>query len=273
MSRHGIGLRTAHFAQLLENGLRQGWVEAISENFMGRGGRPLAVLERVRRDVPVALHGVSLGIGGLEPLDLPYLQSLRALAERVEAWQVSDHLCFGGYGGHRAHDLWPLPFTEEALEHVVSRVAEVQEALGRRIALENVSSYVEYTASELTEWEFTAEVARRAGCDLLLDVNNLYVNAQNHGYDPLGALERVPAERVAYLHLAGHERQDGYLFDTHGGEVSDPVWGLYAAFVRRHGPKPTLIEWDQAVPPLERVLQESNRAATIEAAALSGVAA
>jgi len=269
MSRHGIGLRTAHYAHLLEHGLPGGWVEAVSENFMGRGGRPLAVLERVRRDVPVALHGVGLGIGSLEPLDEGYLGRLAELAARVDAHQLSDHLCFAGFGGHRAHDLWPLPYTEEALAHVAARVARVQERLGRRIALENVSSYVEYQSSELTEWEFISELTRRADCDLLLDLNNLFVNAVNHGGSALAALQQVPAQRVRYVHLAGHAQCEGYLFDTHEGPVSDPVWGLYQAWVGRYGPTPTLIEWDEGVPALERLLEESRRAAALEARCLA----
>lgn len=270
--RHGIGLRTAHFSTVLEQGPGCGWVEAITENFIGRGGRPLAVLARARRDVPVALHGVSLSIGSGHPVSTHYLDALAALADQLEVSWVSDHLCFGSVGGHFAHDLWPMPFTEEALTHLVPRIAQVQDHLGRRLALENVSSYVGHRASTASEWQFTVELLRRADCDLLLDLNNLHVNAFNHGYDAAAALDAIPSDRIRCLHLAGHEDHGDYLFDAHGGPVADPVWALYAQCVRRHGPRPTLIEWDQNVPPLERVQAESARAAAIERACLAEAA-
>lgn len=269
MSVHGIGLRAQHFSTILEAGLPVGLVEVLSENFMGRGGRPLAVLERVRRDSAVVLHGVSLSLGGLDPFDESYLEQLDALAGRVEAAWVSDHLCFGTFGGHSGHDLWPLPTTEEALDHLVSRVSEVQDRLRRRFVVENVSSYVEFTDSTLSEWEFTCALLERADCELLLDLNNLYVNAQNHGYDAGAALRAIPTGRIRQLHLAGHSDQGGYLFDTHGAPVAQPVWELFAECVRVHGAIPTIVEWDEAVPPLERVLAESRHAAALEASLLS----
>jgi uncharacterized protein (UPF0276 family) len=266
---HGVGLRTKHFAQYLESRPPVDWVEALSENFMAPGGRPVAVLEKVRRDVPVVLHGVSLSIGSTDPLSESYLGQLGELARRVEPAWVSDHLCWGSHGGRYAHDLWPLPYTEEALRHVVGRVARVQEALGRQILLENISSYAAFRASEMEEWEFLAEVASRADCGILLDVNNVYVSARNHGFDPHTYLAAIPPDRVGQIHLAGHSDKGRYLLDTHDHEVPDPVWELYREVVRRMGPVSTLIEWDDNIPPLERLVEESRRAAAMEAGVLA----
>jgi uncharacterized protein (UPF0276 family) len=266
---HGIGLRTRHFADHLAGPPPVDWVEAISENFMAPGGRPLAVLDKVRREVPVVLHGVSLSIGSADPLSEHYLGQLAALAGRVEPAWISDHLCWGSHGGRYAHDLWPLPYTEEALRHVASRVERVQDLLGRQILLENVSSYVAFRASEMPEWEFLAEVARRADCGILLDVNNVYVSARNHGFDPRAYLAGIPAHRVGQVHLAGHSDRGRYLLDTHDGEVSPAVWELYRETVRRIGPVSTLVEWDEGVPPLERLVEESRRAAAVEAEVLA----
>src|SRR4051812_11960187 len=223
----GFGLRAQHYVDLLRGGARADFVEAISENFMARGGRAYDVLERVRADVPVALHGVSLSIGGLDPLSAPYLLALRELATRIDALSVSDHLCFGTFGGHYAHDLWPLPYTEEALQHVVERVQRVQELLGRQLLLENVASYVEYRASTLSEWEFLSEVVSRADAGILLDLNNVFVSAENHGFSAQTYLSALPKGRVEQFHLAGHSDAGGYLFDDHGSAVSAPVWQLY----------------------------------------------
>jgi uncharacterized protein len=266
---HGVGLRTKHFAEYLAAPPPVGWVEAISENFMAPGGRPVAVLEKVRRDVPVVLHGVSLSIGSTDPLSERHLGDLAALARRVEPAWISDHLCWGSHGGRYAHDLWPLPHTEEALRHVVARVARVQEALGRQILLENVSSYVAFRESEMPEWEFLAEVARRADCGILLDVNNVFVSARNHGFDPRTYLAGVPADRVGQLHLAGHSDKGRYLLDSHDQAVPAAVWDLYRETVLRLGSVSTLVEWDDHVPPLERLVEESRRAAVIEAEALA----
>jgi uncharacterized protein (UPF0276 family) len=265
---HGIGLRTRHFSEHLAAPAPVDWVEAVSENFMAPGGRPLAVLEKVRRDVPVVLHGVSLSIGATDPLSERYLARLAALARRIEPAWISDHLCWGSHGGRYVHDLWPLPYTEEALRHVAARVERVQEVLGRQILLENVSSYAAFRESEMPEWEFLAEVARRADCGILLDVNNVYVSARNHGFDPHAYLAGVPAERVGQVHLAGHSDRGRYLLDTHDEEVPAAVWELHRETVRRIGPVSTLVEWDDRVPPLERLVQESRRAAAIEAEVL-----
>jgi uncharacterized protein len=266
---HGVGLRAPHYGQWLAAPPRLGFVEAVSENFFAPGGRPAAVLERVRREVPVALHGVSLSIGSPDPLSARYLDALAALVERVEPAIVSDHLCWGSLGGRHVHDLWPLPYTEEALAHVVERVRRVQDRLGRRILLENVSSYVTFHAGSLTEWEFLAAVARGADCGILLDVNNVFVSARNHGFDPLAFLDGIPAERVGQLHVAGHQDHGAYLLDTHDAPVAEPVWALYREAIRRLGPVPTLVERDDRIPPLEELVAESARAAAEERAALA----
>ncbi|HET9551472.1 MAG TPA: DUF692 domain-containing protein [Anaeromyxobacteraceae bacterium] len=265
---HGVGLRTRHFADWLAAPPKLGFVEAVSENFFAPGGRPIDVLLQVRRDVPVALHGVSLSIGSVDPLSATYLSRLGALVRRVEPAVVSDHLCWGSHGGRYAHDLWPLPQTEEAVEHVAARVRAVQDALGRRILLENVSTYAAFRDQELTEWDFVAEVARRADCGILLDVNNVVVSARNHGFDPLDYLAGLPGERIGQLHLAGHQDRGAYLFDSHDHPVPEVVWELYREVVRRFGPVPAIVEWDERIPPLDEVVAESRAAAAVEAEVL-----
>lgn len=269
---HGVGLRSKHFSTWQETRVPLGFAEAISENFIGVGGRLGAVLEKVRRDMPVALHGVALSIGGTDPLNKKYLLGLKALVERIEPAIVSDHLCWGGHGGRYVHDLLPLPFTEQSLAHVAARVKRVQDFLGRQILLENVSSYLEYRASTMTEWEFLAELSRRADCGILLDLNNIYVSAKNHRFDPLDFVNGIPVDRVGQFHLAGHRDEGKYLFDTHDHPVCDEVWSLYDAAVRRFGAVSTLIEWDDEIPPFARLLAESRRAQRLEAAALAGEA-
>lgn len=270
---HGVGLRRDHFERILAGPSRVDWFEAISENYMVRGGRPLDVLTRVRERYPVVLHGVSLSIGSTDPLDEGYLDRLADLARRFEPAWVSDHLCWTSIGGHQAHDLLPLPYNEEALAHVVSRVLRVQERLGRPIALENVSSYVGYRASSMPEWEFLAEVARRSGCGILLDINNIYVSARNHGFDPRRYLEGIPADAVWQFHLAGHSDKGAYLLDTHDHPVCDPVWDLYAEAVRRFGAVSNLIEWDDKIPEFDRLEAESEKARSIHQAILAAPAA
>jgi uncharacterized protein len=265
---HGIGLRTKHFPDLLEQGRRADWFEVITENFLNVGGRPRSVLEAVRRDRPVVLHGVSPSIGSVDPLDAGYLRDVRTLADAVEPAWVSDHLCWGTFGRHNAHDLLPMPFTEESLAHVVARVSEVQERLGRQFVLENVSSYLTYAASRIPEWEFLAEVARRADCLLLLDVNNVHVSARNHGFDAGEFLRGIPVDRVAQIHLAGHQDLGTHLLDTHDAPVPDPVWALYRDAVRRFGRVSTLVEWDDHIPPLVEVLALAEKARAFEAAVL-----
>jgi len=264
---HGVGLRTKHYPQFLEERPDVAWVEAISENFMGLGGRPLAVLEKVRRDRPVVLHGVGLSIGAVAPFEKAYLNQWKALVDRIQPAMVSDHLCFGAHGGRYVHDLLPMPFNEEALEHTVRRVEQVQEHLGRQILLENVSSYLTYPSSTMPEWQFLSEIARRTDCGILLDVNNIYVSARNHGFAADDYLEGVPVDRVAQYHLAGHWDRGDILIDTHEGQISEPVWDLYRKAVKRFGEVPTLIEWDEGVPELDVLLAESAKAAQIEAEA------
>ena len=265
---HGIGLRPKHFPRLGDGTARVDWFEAISENYMVAGGRPRAALERARATAPIVLHGVSLSIGSTDALDDAYLRALADLIARVEPAWVSDHLCWSGVGGHYAHDLLPLPYTEEALAHVVERVIAVQDRLGRQILIENVSSYLTYTHSTLAEWEFLGAVAERADCGLLLDVNNVHVSATNHGFSAEAYMAGLPADRVGQIHLAGHTDMGAYLFDTHDGPVIDPVWDLYRQAVRRFGRVSTLVEWDDQIPELDVVCAEAERARAVEAEVL-----
>ena len=265
---HGVGLRHTHYGHYLQGGVKVDWLEATTENFLSEGGRPLAALEAARREHPVALHGVSLSLGGSDELNRGFLCELGQLAQRIDPAWVSDHLCWGTLDGRYAHDLLPLPYTEEALAHVVARVQQVQDALGRQILVENVSSYVQFTSSALTEWEFLAELTRRADCGVLLDVNNIYVSSVNHGFDARAFLAGIPAERVGYIHLAGHQDRGTHLLDTHDAPVPDPVWALYEEAIRRLGATSTLIEWDANIPELPRLLEESERARAAEARAL-----
>ncbi|HXJ33035.1 MAG TPA: DUF692 domain-containing protein [Candidatus Eisenbacteria bacterium] len=265
---HGVGLRPQHYPAILDDGRRADWFEVISENFMLRGGRPLHVLERVRAERPIVLHGVSLSLGATDPLNDAYLVELRALAARYQPAWISDHLCWGNYGKHYAHDLLPLPYTDEALAHVVGRVQVVQERLGRQMLVENVSSYVAFAHSTMPEWEFLAAVAERADCGILLDVNNIYVSAVNHGFDAYEYLAGIPVGRVGQIHLAGHTDNGTHLLDTHDHPVRAEVWDLYRSAVRRFGRISTLVEWDDHIPPFEDVLTEAERARAAEAEVL-----
>jgi uncharacterized protein (UPF0276 family) len=266
----GVGLRSEHYDLITRDWPSVDWFEAISENFMDSGGRPLEVLEAVRRRYPVALHGVSLSIGSVDPLDEGYLKRLKALADRIDPTIVSDHLCWTRVDGEQLHDLLPLPLTEEAIRHVARRIDQVQHALGRRILLENVSTYVTYRHSAMPEWEFLAEVAERSGCGILLDLNNVYVNAFNHRFEPSDYLEHLPGELVGQFHLAGHTDCGAYLFDTHSKPVVDAVWQLYQDALARWGPVSTLIEWDEDIPPFERLQQEAETARSIYVQVLGG---
>ncbi|MEW6055517.1 MAG: DUF692 domain-containing protein [Bdellovibrionota bacterium] len=264
----GLGLRPDHFAQVLEGRPSLSWFEIVSENFMGEGGRPHYVLEKIRSQAQLAFHGVSLSIGSVDPLKKDYLKKLKALVDRFEPAIVSDHLCWTGVEGVNLHDLLPLPYTREAVDHVVARVSQAQDFLKRRILLENVSSYLTYAHSEMTEWEFLAEISKRADCGLLLDVNNVYVSAINHGFDPLEYLGSMPRERVGQVHLAGHSTRktpEGktYLIDTHDHPVCDEVWRLYEWVTRSFGPVSTMIERDADIPALESLEQELDRARQI----------
>ena len=262
--RAGIGLRAEHFVEFLETRPAVAFVEAHSENYFGRGGKPLHFLECVRRDYPLSLHGVGLSIGSTDPLSEAYLARLGELVERLQPALVSDHLCWSSIGAVHAHDLLPLPYTEEALAHVVRRVHQVQQRLGRTILLENVSSYVEFADAAMPECEFLAEVTRRSGCGLLLDVNNIFVSAHNHGFDARRYLDTVPVNAVQEIHLAGFTAREAegasILIDTHSAPVADAVWALYEHALRRFGAVPTLIEWDADLPPLRSLLAQAAQA-------------
>ena len=265
---HGIGLRPPHFAKILDGTARADWFEAISENYLIRGGRPLKVLEKARELAPLVLHGVSMNLGGTDPLREDYLAQLDTLIRRFEPAWVSDHLCWVAVDGHFAHDLLPLPYTDEAIVHVANRIRHVQDRLGRRILIENVSSYLTYRYSTLTEWEFLAAVADESNCGILLDVNNVYVSAVNHGFDPMEYLRGVPADRVGQFHLAGHSDAGTHLVDTHDHPVPPEVWQLYREAVRRFGRIPSLIERDDNIPAFEEVVAEADTARAIEAEVL-----
>jgi uncharacterized protein len=256
----GLGLRVDHYEAILADRPPVDWFEVLTENYLVPGGKPLDYLTRIRERYPLAMHGVSLSIGSSAPLDRTYLAQVKALAARIEPEWISDHLCWTGVAGRNMHDLLPLPYTEEALAHVVERVRTVQDILERRILLENVSSYVTYRDSELTEWEFLREIAERADCLILLDVNNIYVSSVNHEFAPLDYLTAIAPERVQQIHLAGHENHGDYLIDTHDHPVPDPVWELYAAAVRRFGNVSTMIERDANIPPLEELCAELDAA-------------
>lgn len=256
----GAGLRNKHYSFILSEWPKIDWFEAVTENFMDTGGKPLQVLTDIRKHYPVALHGVSMSIGTTDPPDRHYLDQLKSLIHRIDPFVVSDHLCWTGAGGDNLHDLLPLPFTEEAIAHVVERVGQVQESLNRKILLENISTYVTYKHSVIPEWEFLVEVARRSGCGILLDLNNIYVNSVNHLFDPLDYLKAVPGEWVGQFHLAGHTDKGGYLFDTHSAAVVEKVWTIFQQALDLYGPVSTLIEWDEAIPDFARLSQEVEKA-------------
>ena len=264
----GLGLRTDHYDEILASHPRIDWFEALSENYLVPGGKPLHYLDRIRADYPVVLHGVSLSIGSSDPLDLDYLRALKGLVGRVEPAWISDHLCWTGVAGKNLHDLLPLPYTEQAIDHVAARVREVQDFLGRQILLENVSSYVSFRQSQVPEWEFLAEIAARADCFILLDVNNIYVSAFNHGFDARDFLAGIPVARVRQFHLAGHSHCGSHIIDTHDAPIVDPVWDLYRDAVLRFGNVATMIERDDHIPPLAELVGELDRARGMAANAL-----
>jgi uncharacterized protein (UPF0276 family) len=254
--RFGLGLRREHYRDFLEGGVDVDFVEVISENFMVAGGQPRDILRRVRARYPVVLHGVSMSLGSADGLRSDYLARLRALVDEVEPLFVSDHLSWSRIGRFNSHDLLPLPYTAEALDIICNNIDQAQEALGRTMLVENPSSYLQYAESSMTEWEFISAMAKRTGCGLLLDVNNVFVSASNHGFDPQEFLCGVPMERVRQIHLAGHSQGDGLLIDTHDSAVNDAVWGLYAQTIARCGPVATMIERDGEIPPLAELLDE-----------------
>lgn len=259
----GIGLRAPHYAQVLERRPALGFLEIHNENFFAAGGAALAWLERFRDAYPLGFHGVGLSLGSADGLDERHLEKLTGLVRRFEPRFVSEHLSWSAFGGRHANDLLPLPFTGEAIAVAVAAIERVQERLGRRILVENVSSYARFPESAMPEWEFVSEVARRSGCSLLLDVNNVWVNSVNHGFDPRRYIEAIDPARVEEMHLAGHERRGAILVDTHACRVSDEVWDLYSFTLRRMGAKPTLVEWDADIPALEVLLEQAAHAARI----------
>ena len=267
----GLGLRPQHYREILDSMPKVDWFEVISENYMIRGGQPLRMLDHFRERYPLVMHGVSLSIASTGPLDMEYLQRLKTLTERVNPKWISDHLCWTGVHGVNLHDLLPIPYTKEALDHVVQRVTQVQDFLGRRLTLENVSSYVTFGQSEMTEWEFVSEVATRADCWLLFDVNNVYVSAFNHGFDAGAFLRGVPRDRVVQFHVAGHSHEESHIIDTHDHPVCREVWDLYRAAVAHFGPVSTMIERDDNIPPLAELVDELNHARGIAAEVLGAV--
>ncbi len=249
-----------HYERALAGALDVDFVEVVTENFFGEGGRPRAVLEAVRRERPLVFHGVSLGVGSPGEPDLDYLRRVRALADAFEPAWLSDHVCWTRIDGRQSHELLPLPFTREALERVIDNTQRTQEILGRPLLLENVSSYVAFAANEMPEWAFLAELAERSGCFLLLDLNNVLVNAHNHGFAPLDYLAGLPSSKVRELHLANHSRYPGYRFDDHRGPVPDEVWQLFDAALRRFGPVSSIVEWDEDLPAWDRLAAEAHQA-------------
>lgn len=268
----GIGLRTVHFGHVLAHWPEMDWFEILSENFMHTGGRPLHVLDRIAERYPIVMHGVSLNIGSTDPLDRDYLVELRALRDRCGARFVSDHVCWTGVEGINLHDLLPLPYTEEALTHMAARIREVQDLLEAPLVLENPSTYAEFAHSTMSEVEFLRALVEETGCGLLMDVNNVFVCATNHGFDAREYLERVPWDHVVQFHLSGHTRYPSHILDTHDTPVWDEVWELYRLAHRLSGGRSTLLEWDARIPPFEEVRNEAWKAKAIrdEAAAVEG---
>jgi uncharacterized protein (UPF0276 family) len=264
----GLGLRPVHYPEILRRAsageeIGVDWFEALSENYMVPGGRPLRILEEVREHRPIVLHGVSLNIGSVDPLDESYLEALRSLDSRYKAVWVSDHLCWTGVDGRNLHDLIPLPYTVECVKHVADRVRQVQDFLGHRIALENVSSYLSFNADRMPEWEFLAQIAHEADCGVLLDVNNVFVSSHNHGFDPIAYIDGIPKDRVFQIHLAGHREEGPLLIDTHDHPVRSEVWDLFDHTIGRLGPVSTLIEWDDHIPSYEELLAQAELARAI----------
>jgi uncharacterized protein (UPF0276 family) len=262
---YGLGLRPVYYDEILATRPPIDWFEIISENYMIPGGRPLAMLERFRADYPIVMHGVSMSLASTDPLDLDYLQQLKSLAERIEPAWISDHLAWTGVHGVNLHDLLPIPYTSEALDHVVDRISRVQDFLKRRLVVENASTYVAFQESEMEEWIFIAEMARRADCLLLLDVNNVFVSGFNHGFDARRFVDSIPVERVAQIHMAGHTNNETHRIDTHDQPICEEVWSLYECARRRFGDVAVMIERDDNFPPLAELLGELSRMREIDA--------
>jgi uncharacterized protein len=256
----GVGLRPAHFEHVLAEKPPVKWFECLTENFMGSGGKEICILEKIREDYPISFHGVSMNLGSVDPLNPQYLEHLKLLIDTFQPQFVSDHLCWTGVDGENLHDLFPLPYTREALEWVSLKIRKVQDFLGVRILIENVSSYVEFSHSEMKEWEFVSELCSASDCDLLLDVNNIFVNSVNHSFDPKDYLLGIPVDRVKQYHLAGHSKGESFLIDTHDHPVCDEVWEIFGTALRRFGPVSTLVEWDNLIPSWEILMGEAEKA-------------
>ncbi len=265
---YGLGLRTAYYDEILQTNPAVDWFEVLTENYLVDGGKALHYLDAIAERYPLVMHGVSLSIGGPHPLDMNYLKQVRLLAERIHPAWISDHLCWSRGSAHQLHDLLPLPYSEESLQHVAARVRQVQDVLGRPLVLENVSSYVRTAADELTEWQFLAALSELSGCELLLDINNVYVSSRNHGFEPWDFIRALPPDRIRQLHLAGHSDYGSYVIDTHDQPVSDPVWQLYQRTVQHLGPVATLLERDDHFPPLGDLLAELEQARELGTLAL-----
>jgi uncharacterized protein (UPF0276 family) len=259
----GLGLRIPHFEHVLQHKPAVDWFEVLSENYMVAGGKPRYYLNKIREHYPLAMHGVSLSVGSTDPLDIEYLKKLKTLANEVQPAWISDHLCWTSCHNINRHDLLPLPYNEETLTHVAERIRQVQDFLGRRILIENVSSYLSYRSSEMTEWEFLAAIAEQADCLILLDINNIYVSACNHGFKPESYLQHMDASRIQQFHLAGHTRQGDFLIDTHDQPVPDPVWALYTQALTQFGPVTTMIERDDNIPAFDELLDELGQARSL----------
>jgi uncharacterized protein (UPF0276 family) len=256
----GLGLRPHYYADIIDQKIPVDWFEIISENYMNSRGRPRTILEKLRRDYPFATHGVSLSVGSSDELNSDYLKTLKEFSSFLQPFVVSDHLCWGSVDHENLHDLLPLPYTSEVVDHVSAKIQKVQDILGRPFVIENVSSYVEARDSEMTEWEFIAAIVNRTGCKVLLDVNNIFVSSHNHGFDPYAFLNAIPQSAVAQMHIAGHTERGNYLFDTHNRPVRTEVWELFRSAVHKFPNAPVLLEWDDDYPPFSELLAELQRA-------------
>jgi uncharacterized protein (UPF0276 family) len=262
---YGLCLRPEYYDTIVENQPEVDWFEIITENYMVDGGKPIHFLDRVRENYPIVMHGVSLSIGGTDPLDKNYLKRLKQLINYAEPQWISDHLCWTSHGGYNLHDLLPLPCTEEAIKHVVSRLEQVQDFLGQQILLENASTYLSFDNAEMTEWDFYREVVERADSLMLLDVNNIYVCARNHDFDAIEFLDSMPAERIRQMHVSGHSDYGDYVVDTHDHPVVKPVWELFSEALKRFGPVSSMIERDDRFPPFEELMAELSEMRSIAA--------
>lgn len=256
----GLGIRQPHFSQIIRDKPNISWFELLADNYLCEGGKALLELDEIREKYPMTFHCVGMNLGGTDPLDFSYLEKVNGLASRYQAKWISDHLCWSAHQGRHHHDLLPLPYTEEAINNTVERITKVQDFLGERILIENASTYIQLQDSEMKEWEFLSEISQRSDCNILLDINNIYVNSVNHNFDPLHFLNNVPMERVKEFHLAGHEKSERVLIDTHGASISNDVWSFYDAALKLFGPVPTIIERDNNIPDLDVLIQEVEMA-------------